>query len=174
MARIEPALKFVFVNEGGFTIDQGGHTNFGITQDALNAAQKKRPKAGYPKTVEELTQDVAADIYLNDYCPAGFNKIESQRLGTLLFDMGVNAGPHQAAVLMQQALAAIGSGVTVDGDIGPKTIAAMNAADESHLIGAFMNARIAFYTHLAEMDPEKHGSSLKGWVNRAHRVPPAE
>jgi lysozyme family protein len=173
MAKIEPALKFTFVNEGGFAIDQGGHTNFGITQTALDAARKARPKA-YPKTVEELTQELAADIYLNDYCPAGFDQIASQRLGTVLFDMGVNAGPKRAALLMQQALQATGAEVTVDGNIGPKTIAAMNAADEDHLLGAYTNARIAFYTHLAETDPAKNASSLKGWVNRAHRVPPAE
>jgi lysozyme family protein len=176
MAQLQPALDYLWPNEGGFVVDNGGPTNFGITQTTLDAANKKRPKAGYPKSVRDLTRPQAADIYLNDFLPSCFPSIKSQRVGTLLFDMGVNAGLQESIILMQRAVNACGYTPTlkVDGQMGPNTLAGINGVDADALCTAFQNQRIVHYTYLANANPTVYGPSLKGWINRAHRFPPAD
>jgi lysozyme family protein len=175
MASVMKALAFVFPNEGGYVNDprdNGGPTKYGITHKTLAAARKKRPKAGYPVDVRDLTMDQAAHIYENDFVPDGFDKIESQQVGTVLFDMGVNAGPDTAEVLMQRALCAAGSPVVVDGKIGPRTLAAINGTDTGKLLAAFVNQRRAYYQHCIEKDPENE-CFRKNWMHRAGLIPPA-
>lgn len=176
MANLGPALDFTFGNEGGFCIDDGGPTKYGVTQATLDRARKARPAAKYPKDVRDLTQAQAADVYRQDFLPDHFDDIASQRVATVLFDMGVNAGVSEAVTLMQRALNALGvqPRVDVDGKLGPMTLAAINAANPSALLGAFANARIAYYSYLAQKDPAKYGGYLKGWVARAKRMPPPD
>lgn len=176
MASVAAALAFIFPNEGGLSdhkSDRGGRTNMGITQATLDRARKARPKAGYPAKVDGLTHAQAADIYEKDFVPEGFKDIKDQRIGTVLMDMGVNSGPERAEVLMQRACNALGAGLKVDGAIGPKTIAAINALDPEALLVAYRQQRILYYHQIVDRDPAQV-EFLAGWINRANRVPPLE
>lgn len=173
MADLKQALDFVFGNEGGFVdnpADHGGATNLGVTQATLDAARKARPKAGYPKSVKDLTRDQAIDIYAKDYAPKGWDDITDQAVATVLLDMAINSGQSRAVTLMQRALCAIGGQVGVDGSFGPATLAAINAAEPHALLGAFRQQRVAFYHHLVDANPTQ-AVFLKGWLRRADAIP---
>ena len=56
-----------------------------------------------------------------------------------VFDYGVNSGISRSAQVLQQLL-----GTTVDGDIGPLTIAAAAKADAASLANKICDQRLAF------------------------------
>lgn len=59
-----------------------------------------------------------------------------------------------------------GLNLTVDGIIGPKTLDALNGVNQDSLLKNIATAQRNYYTYLAKSNPEKNGSSLKGWYNR--------
>jgi lysozyme family protein len=80
------------------------------------------------------------------------------------FDAAVNAGPKQAAKLLQRALH-----VADDGIIGPGTLAAAKAADPVSAADADCDARLAFYNALVKNKPTL-GAFLKGWTRRVEAL----
>ena len=116
------ALKQVLLYEGGYVNnpnDPGGATNKGITQAVYNQwrASKDQPK----QSVKFLTYQETQDIYKNNY----WDKVKGDDLANgvdlAVFDFAVNSGVIRAIKYLQKA-----AGVTVDGIIGPATIAAAN------------------------------------------------
>ena len=77
-----------------------------------------------------------------------------------VFDFGVNSGVFRSAKFLQAAL-----GVTADGQIGPKTIAAANAATPGYLIGAICDARLQYLRGLSTWWKYK-----RGWTTRVEDV----
>jgi lysozyme family protein len=77
-------------------------------------------------------------------------------LDYLMFDFAVNAGPGRAIKTMQKAI-----GTTPDGAIGPKTMAALKAANQSELVAKFSAEKEAFYRSLPTF-----GTFGKGWLRR--------
>jgi lysozyme family protein len=76
------------------------------------------------------------------------------------FDCAMNSGVHQAAIILQRCL-----GVADDGNIGPKTLAAMNEKDADVLAILAIAEREHFYRVLAEKKPRLN-RFLAGWINR--------
>jgi len=104
--------------EGGYVndpSDKGGETNFGITLATARAN-------GYKGAMIDLPLQTAKDIYLNEYLiKPGFSTFPSE-VAAELFDTGVNMGPATATKFLQRAVNALfGSGLTVDGKMGPAT-----------------------------------------------------
>ncbi len=144
------AGQWILEAEGGLVDDPndpGGLTKYGISQ------------AAFPDLdIRNLTPEQAIGIYATDYwepakCPA-----LPQALALVHFDAAVNCGVGQAARFLQQAV-----GVTVDGIVGPVTIAAAWKAPEA--VGAYLSVREAFYRRLAQANPAE-GVFLDGWLNR--------
>jgi len=140
-----------YVNIAG---DSGGLTKFGV-------AQNKVPNVN----VKTLTLAQAQNIYLTQYwTPAQCDNIPSP-LSALHFDTAVNMGVGAAAKLLQIAL-----GVTADGNIGPKTLAAIAACrDIPGLCTKYLNARQARYNAIIAAKPV-NAKFLKGWTNRVNRL----
>lgn len=121
-------IAAVFVTEGGYVNnpkDPGGATNHGITEQVAR-------QHGYTGNMRDLTKDAAASIYFDDYIKKpGFDKmIEiSPAVAEELVDSGVNTGTSRPSRWFQQALNALNRDgkdypqVTVDGKVGPGTIA---------------------------------------------------
>lgn len=157
MSNLETCLAFTLVREGGFVndpVDPGGATNHGITLATLRAWR------GAPVSVEDvrnLTAEDAKPIYGTNY----WNPIRGDQLppgvDLSVFDFGVNAGTRRTAEQLQEIV-----GVTVDGHIGPKTLAAVNEADPAKLIEALCVRHEAYYQTLPTF--WKFG---KGWTSRA-------
>jgi len=78
----------------------------------------------------------------------------------VVVDAAVNSGPGRAAKWLQACV-----GVDVDGDIGPKTLAAVSAFDATQLIDDYGRRRLAFLLDLPTW--ETFG---KGWTKRVAAV----
>lgn len=126
------ALAFVLAHEGGYTDDPrdpGGETNFGIC------------KRVYPDLdIKALTRDAAEVIYQRDYWHAARCGGMPPAVAVMHFDCTVNQGPTAAAKMLQVA-----AGVTPDGVIGPKTLAAVRAADTRKLVTEYAARRAMRY-----------------------------
>lgn len=153
------SLKLLLQSEGGNdddALDHGGRTSRGVTQREYD---KWRASHSLP-TRDVWTADDAeiSTIYHDDYWEPFCDQF---RIGFdyLFFDMSVNAGPHRAAVLLQRSL-----GVTDDGVIGQKTLAALAAVDQKKLITIYTEKKRDFYQSLNQP------RFIHGWLNRCDQV----
>lgn len=110
------ALDTVLVFEGGHVddpADPGGETKYGIS------------KRAYPDLdIGGLTKKQAGEIYRADYWDACRCDDLPRGLDLVVFDAAVNQGPGFARRALQKA-----AGVTVDGIIGPQTLAAADVSN---------------------------------------------
>jgi lysozyme family protein len=154
-----PSLAAVLKSEGGNDddpADHGGRTSRGITQREYDAW--RREKGMLPQDVWKAEDHEIAMIYHDEYWrPWG----DLLPIGAdyMLFDMSVNAGPHQAIVLIQRAL-----NVTADGRVGPITRDAIRKANPTQLVEFYTRQKEAFYRSLHQP------KFLKGWLNRNRDV----
>ncbi len=125
-------LDDVIRREGGYVdhpADKGGPTKFGITHTTL-AKWRGRPVTA--DDVYRLSEAEARQIYRARYVvDPGYDGIRDQRLAGLVVDCGVlyGADGDDASKWLQEAANQLGAGLKVDGQAGPKTIAAVNALD---------------------------------------------
>lgn len=147
----------IIEREGGYTEDQGGPTNFGITIPSLGDFRKKRVTK---EDIEELDIKEAREFYLWWFKRYGLDLIENSNLQELLFDCMVNHGPDRAIRWLQTI-----AKVTVDGKLGKGTSSAVNS-NSTAIYYELVGHRIKFYVELAINNWSKNGPSLKGWINR--------
>ena len=162
MTTADDIIDDVLRREGGFVdhpADRGGATNFGVTRATLAAWR------GKPVTVDDvraLTQAEARAIYLAQYVTRpGFSHIRDATLRGVVVDAGVHHGPVRAARWLQAAV-----GVTEDGVVGPRTLAAVNAADAEEVIDKVVAYRLRFIAGIVARDTSQ-AVFLVGWVTRA-------
>lgn len=150
------SLQWVLSSEGGNDDDPndpGGRTSRGITQREYNAycSIHDIPQGDVWQATQEQVDDIYRLSYWLPYCP---------QLPTgpdyVFFDENVNAGLHEAVLILQRAL-----GVTADGHIGAITTAAWEAADSAKLIDDMAAQRIIVYKQSRGF--WKYG---KGWLAR--------
>lgn len=146
--------------------DPGGATKYGISYRFL----KDLPLSDADLNLDgEITwQDVAAldeEHARGIYRAYFWNRLRLDfmppALAMVLYDTAVNCGRTRAAIWLQTAL-----GVRVDGIVGPKTVAAVQAADSRELIGAVLLSRVKHYCHLA-IKQEWGEKYIDGWLNRS-------
>ena len=70
------------------------------------------------------------------------------------------SGSVTAAKGIQKAL-----GLVADGLVGPKTLAALNAADKAAVFSKIFQARYKFFRNIVDRNPSQK-IFLKGWLNR--------
>lgn len=92
------------------------------------------------------------------------DQIIPQHTADEIFTTSVLAGVKIAAKLAQRVI-----GVVDDGEIGPKTIAALNAFDASLMDKDYDDEEIKYYKSLIAANP-KFAIYEKGWINRALAV----
>lgn len=173
MADLGSILDEIIAREGGFVnnpADHGGATNMGITQATLSAW------LGRPASVAEvqaLTADTAKAIYTRNYfTKPGLDKLPAA-IQPVMLDAAVNSGPGQAVKFLQEVLNESGYGpLSVDGGIGPATIAAATQADAamgSALVRALVEKRRAFLKQLAVTNPSQQRFEA-GWMARCDQL----
>lgn len=161
----ELSLPFVLSWEGGFIdhpADPGGRTNKGVTQKVYDHWRARQGLASRDvKSIE--TAEVHA-IYEGDYWLPPRCDLLPRKLDLVQFDTAVNMGTGRSVRLLQHA-----AGCAVDGDFGPATERAVEAAEIGALLTGYCDAREAFYRRLAQSKPSL-AIFLKGWLNRLNAL----
>lgn len=154
------ANKLVLVHEGGFVDhprDPGGATNKGITIATFR--QFIDPK-GTVDDLKRLTVEQAGKVYKAQY----WDKVRGDELPSGLdyavFDFCVNSGPGRAVKYLQMV-----AGVTADGQLGPKSMAAIERLNVRDAIHDLSDRRMAFLRNLPTWN-----TFGNGWKRRVEEV----
>lgn len=161
MPDFSAALKLVLKYEGGKVNDPrdpGGRTAYGITQATFSSYCKAN--GATPRDVWTITPSEVEAIYRNEYAAAVHFDDLPNGVGFCVLDAAINSGPKRGAQWLQAAL-----GVTQDGAIGPKTLAAAKAASAFTLINTMCDVRLAFLRSLEIWPTYKNG-----WTTRVEDV----
>ena len=129
--------------------DPGGKTRYGITEAVAR-------RVGYRGDMRELPIDLARRIYRAEYWDAVRADEMPPAVRYVLFDAAVNSGVGQSVRWLQNA-----AGVTPDGVIGPRTMAAVNALDANSLKSRMLANRLRMMTNLSNWP-----SFSRGWARR--------
>ena len=134
----DEAMAFLFLYEGGYVNnprDPGGETNLGIS---------KRRFPG--EDIKGMTKQRATELYLEHYWDKNQCSTLPPHIAIVVFDTAVNGGAPIR--WLQEAVKS-----TPDGVIGPKTIAAANAApDKNRVVSHILAYRIRYLTSLSGWD----------------------
>lgn len=160
MARFDKFAPLLKKLEGGFVndpADKGGATNMGVTLRTYRAI------FGKEKTVEDLKHisdgewtTIMKTLYWD---VARCDEIENQSIAELIADWLVNSGTRMIKAIQEEA------GVDADGIVGPKTLAAINGANQRCLHCKILVRRRKFYSRIIVVDPSQKKFE-KGWNNR--------
>lgn len=180
MQTVREIAEAIVAREGGFVDDPddpGGATKYGVTVHTMRRLGLDLTGDGRVDAtdVRRLDRDRAVEIFLEHY-------YARPRIGDLpdclrasVFDMYVNAGGN-AVKILQRLLNDMGQVVAVDGEIGPRTVAAARRAAEAapdHIADAYGIARRNYYLALADMRPasrkyaRRRDGGKGGWIQRA-------
>ena len=164
MAKAEILQPFLLSWEGGFVndpADAGGATNKGVTLATF------RSVFGKTKTVKDLkamTDDQWLLVFKKYYWDRWkADQINDQSVANILVGWVWGSGKY-GITLPQQLLK-----VTADGIVGPKTIAAVNAADPKKLFEQIWKRRQKYFNDICVSRPANK-KFLKGWLRRLNSV----
>lgn len=166
MADVMTLAPFILSFEGKFVNDKddmGGATNRGVTI----ATWKKQ---GYDKNgdgkidVEDLkliSDEDAVNVILRPHYWDRWkaDQIHSQSLANILVDWVWGSGAHGIKIPQQML------GLTADGVVGPKTIAALNNTDYEEFFNELKVRREEFFKRIVTAKPTQK-KFLNGWLRR--------
>ena len=156
----DKCLKTILHHEGGYVNhpkDPGGETNLGVTKRVYQ-------EHGGTKDMKDLLVEDVAPIYKKGYWDRMKGDDLPGGLDLCVFDFGVNAGPGRAAKFLQSMI-----GTTVDGGIGPNTLAKVeeyireNGEHES--VEKYQSMRQKYYEQLSTF-----ATFGKGWTRRVEET----
>ena len=180
MPSVQHIAEEIVAREGGYVSDPddpGGATKHGVTIHTMRRLGLDLDRDGEvtAEDVRQLSRAKAVEIFIQFY-------FKRPRIGELpeplqasVFDMYVNAGAN-AVKILQRLLGEIGVPVTVDGVLGPQSLAAAAKAMEmapDHLGDAYGIARRNYYFRLADRRPASRkyactrAGGKGGWIKRA-------
>ena len=170
MANVNQLAPFILKWEGGFVndpADLGGATNMGVTIGAWKSC-------GYDKDgdgdidVDDLHLLTREDVVKRVLKPHYWDRwkadlITSQSVANILVDWVWASGAY--GIKIPQRLL----GVTVDGIVGPKTLAAVNARNPRELFDMIKIARFDFIEDICRKRPANN-KFKRGWMNRINDI----
>ena len=156
----DKCLKTILHHEGGYVNhpkDPGGETNLGVTKRVYQ-------EHGGTKDMKDLLVEDVAPIYKKGYWDKMKGDDLPGGLDLCVFDFGVNAGPGRAAKFLQSMI-----GTTVDGGIGPNTLAKVDEYirenGEHESVKKYQEMRQKYYEQLSTFD-----TFGKGWTRRVEET----
>ena len=146
--RFARAIERVLIHEGGDADDPrdaGGRTRWGISQRT------------YPTlAIGKLTRTEAIALYRRDFWTPLQGDALPPALAFQALDAAVNHGVGRTVRWLQRLV-----GVRVDGQLGPLTLAAIQAADQRGLIQRLLALRLDLY-----VEHERFAAFGRGWTRR--------
>ncbi|MBV6638682.1 MAG: peptidoglycan-binding protein, partial [Mameliella sp.] len=170
----------IVAREGGYVNDPddpGGATKYGVTIHTMRRLGLDLDGNGRVDAadVRQITREQAVTIFLTHYFLKPRIAELPEPLHATVFDMYVNAGGN-AVKILQRLLNQMGEQVTVDGAIGPQTVAATARAFAKaphHMADAYGIARRNYYFRIADNRPASRkyartrAGGKGGWIKRA-------
>lgn len=161
MANAKKLIPFILKWEGGFVNDPddlGGATNKGITIGTFGEYRKR--KGLPPPTVQDIKNlsdkdwyEIFKTLYWDRWKA---DEIKSQSVADILVDWVWASGVH--GIKRPQRIL----GVSPDGVVGSKTIAAINAADPKKLFDAIKADRAKFIDEICKARPKMRNTVWDG------------
>ena len=145
--------------------DAGGPTKMGIiiSEWKVKGYDKNHDGKIDENDLKLISEDDAYKIYKSDYWDTiKGDDIKNQVIAEYICDWGINCGIGLAARKTQEIL-----GLEADGKVGPKTIAAINTADQKKLFDTLVEKRAAYYNAIVANKPSQ-AKFLKGWLARTN------
>lgn len=162
MSTLDIAVQFTLLAEGGFTVDDGGPTNYGVTQnvyDTYRSQQFSPLQSVQLITLPEVTAIMSHLFWTPSHCDDLCDPVAVAH-----FDWAYNHGCTGAIETIQTAL-----GVSPDGNFGALTKSAADAAGRN-VLPIYLNLRRMWYRNAAIRDRVKYAAYLTGWLNRVNRL----
>lgn len=165
MAKIEKLVPKILKCEGGSVNhpnDKGGATNKGVTIGTYTFYRKFK---GLPAPTVEDLNNITSDEWMDILKTLYWNKwradeIRNQSIANLLVDWYWGSGVY-GIKYPQRVL-----GVTADGIVGVKTLAAINDyPDQEELFQKLWDRRKKHFEDIVKRDPSQK-VFLNGWMNR--------
>ena len=166
MANVNKLAPWILKWEGGFVNDPddlGGATNMGVTIGTWKSFGYDNDGDG-DIDVDDLHLLTREDVVNRVLKPHYWDRwkadlIKSQSVANILVDWLWASGAH--GIKIPQRLL----GVAVDGIVGPKTIAAVNARNPRELFDMLKIARFDFIEDICRKRPANN-KFKRGWMNR--------
>tara|TARA_R100000773_G_C4219542_1_gene118141 strand:- start:2705 stop:3217 length:513 start_codon:yes stop_codon:yes gene_type:complete len=152
----EKSLELVLHHEGGYVNhpkDPGGETNLGVTKRVWEKWIGRKVQEGEMKN---LTPEDVKDLYKKRYWDRAKCDDLPSGIDFFTFTFAVNSGPSRSAKTLQSVI-----GATVDGGIGPKTLAQLAEHNTETVLKNFHAKRQSFYEGLRTFQ-----TFGKGWTRR--------
>lgn len=161
MSRFSECLTETLKWEGGWSNhkdDPGGPTMRGVIQRVYDAWRKRN---GLPKrSVRNIEEHELQAIYRENYWQLVRGDELPVGVDLCVFDYGVNSGPSRSISHLQEVL-----GIKVDGNMGPVTLDAVNAADPVEIVNKLCARRRKFVRQI-----KTYHVFGKGWNRRIDGV----
>ena len=145
MDNFSRCFAFTLGAEGGYTdnpADPGNWTGGAMGHGQLRGTKYGISAAAYPALdIAALTEADAQAIYRRDYYMPLRGDELALPVAMVAFDGAVNAGVRRSVCWLQQA-----AGVSADGVLGARTLAAINATDALGLAREALARRLSFYS----------------------------
>jgi hypothetical protein len=165
LASLTETEKYLYTSTGDVSGDNPNYDPTVLRVDRVISYGDGITKAvavqnGYTGPMRSIPMDVVASIYRKAY----WGRVRADDLPLAIrypmFDAAVNSGTKQAIIWLQRAL-----NTTVDGIIGPQTIAAARNANAPELAGKLTGHRLSMLAGLKHFD--QFG---RGWSKRIASV----
>lgn len=157
MNNFERSLNETLKWEGGWSNhpkDPGGPTMRGVIQRVYDAWRKRN---GLPRrSVRHIEEHELQAIYRENYWQLVRGDELPPGVDLCVFDYGVNSGPSRSVSHLQEVL-----GVKIDGNMGPVTLDAVNAADPVEIVKKLCARRRKFVRQI-----KTYHVFGKGWNRR--------
>ena len=180
MPNVREIAREIVKREGGFVDDPddpGGATKHGITIHTMRRLGLDLDQDGDVdrQDVQHVSIELAEEVFVREYFERpGIDRLPTPLQATV-FDMQVNSGT-QAVRILQRLISSMGHLCSADGVIGPKTLAAVQAAFDQasdHFVDAYGIERRNYYFGLADRRPSSRkycrnrSGGKGGWIRRA-------
>lgn len=164
MANHKILEPFILKWEGGFVYDKddlGGATNRGVTLATYRSVFGNKKTANDLKRMTQAQWGVIFKKYYWDKWKA--DDIKDQNVANILVDWLWCSGSYGIKI-PQKVL-----GVSIDGIVGTKTIAAINARDGRELFDTIKQERKDYIDSICQARPQNK-KFKKGWLNRINSI----